>query len=65
MNDALAVSCVESVGDLKCVIEHFLGRECCLGDLIAECPALQQFHRDERLSGTFPDVVNGANVRMI
>ena len=65
MNDALAVSRLQSFGNLKRVFENLASRQSSLGDLVRERAAFEQFHGYEWLASIFPDVVNGANVRMI
>jgi hypothetical protein len=65
MNDAFAVRRVERVGDFDPEIEQLLGFQRSAERQLAKSLAFQILHRDERLFLVLPDLVNGANVRVI
>jgi hypothetical protein len=65
MDNALAVRCVERVGDFDCQGKQNLGFQGTSGDAMLQGQAVEEFHGDERMSLVLADVMNGADIRMI
>ena len=61
----LEVGGVERVGDLDAEVEDLIQLERLALDAVLERFAFQELHGDEVLALVFPDLVDGANIRMV
>src|SRR5215475_5178929 len=64
MNDALAVCCVERIGNLDSQIQHMFKRNRLAADTVFQGLAIQKFHGHERFPLHLADIVNRADVRV-
>src|SRR5581483_8365304 len=65
MNDAFAVSCLQSVGDLHPNLKRLLQVHGLAADFVLQALAFQEFHDEERTLLVLADFVDGADVRVI
>ena len=65
MHDALRVSGVERIGQLRAELEHFVERQPAARDAILQRLPVEQLHHHELLAALRADVVEGADVRVI
>lgn len=65
MDDPLCVGRVERIGELDAPIEDLLDLDRLSGDTLAQCLAVQEFHRQERLAVVLVDVVDSADAGVI
>ncbi len=65
VNDTFGVGGFEGVGDFYSKSKEHLGIKWFACDTIRERQAVQEFHHNECLVTFLPDVVDGANIRMI
>jgi len=61
----VGVSGVESICDLDAEIKHRIDVHRLSGDLVLERHAFEILHRDERLAFMLPNLVDGADIRVI
>ena len=65
MDDALGVSCIESIGNLNPQIEQLIRLHGAALDTVLESLAFQVLHDDEGLALVITDVMDDANVGMV
>src|SRR5262249_43002297 len=65
MNDAVRVGSIESICDLNTEIEHCFDVQRLPGELVLEGHAFEILNRDERLAFMLPNLVDGADIRVI
>ncbi len=65
VDNTFSVSGVERVGDINCNRKQHFEIQRAARDAVLQRDALEIFHRDERPSGFFADVVDRADVRVI
>src|SRR5262245_13600860 len=65
MNYPLRMCCIQCISNLDCEIEQTLDVQGVPKGQLAKCLALQELHYDERSAVALPDLMNGANIRMI
>jgi hypothetical protein len=65
VNNACRVSRVESVSDFDCLCEKLLNFRRTPADSMLQRHAIEKLHGDERMTGMFADLIDGADVGMI
>ena len=65
MNDALAVSSIEGVGNLDGNRDNTLGIQGACGDQVFQGHPVQVLHRNEWFTIVLPDFIRGADVWMV
>src|SRR5580658_7478119 len=65
MNDSLAVGSTECVRNLDSQAQHFLKRKRLAGNSVFQRVSVEKLHRNKRLTVVFPNLIDGANIRMV
>jgi hypothetical protein len=65
MDDAFAMSGVESIRELYADIQETINGQRVAAKFLIEAMPFEKFHRDERFAIDFVDFVDGADVRVI
>src|ERR1700732_1932463 len=65
MDDSFGMRRIQCVRNLDSQLQHLLKRQRLAGDAFLQRLPVETLHRNKRLTAVFPDLVDGANVRMV